>query len=181
MNGGYYIARYEASYGSGSSVADYKPLSKVSTATNFSTSTVGSLWNNVKQIDATKISRNMYENDNNVGVESDLVNSYAWDTAIVFIQEMGNTNYANKRSVNRTIANTGITGDKVCNIHDTASNCQEWTTEYSTATIKGGRDKTPCVQRGGNYYESCYTANRQYHYSDYGDSQITFRLVIYFK
>ena len=29
-NNGYYIARYEASYGSGSSVADYKPLSKVS-------------------------------------------------------------------------------------------------------------------------------------------------------
>ena len=27
-NGGYYLARYESSYGSGSSVADYKPLSK---------------------------------------------------------------------------------------------------------------------------------------------------------
>ena len=32
-NGGYYLARYEASYGNGNSVADWKPLSKISTGT----------------------------------------------------------------------------------------------------------------------------------------------------
>ena len=117
-NNGNYIARYEASYGSGSSVADYKPLSKVSTSTTFSTATVGSLWNNVTQIEAAKISRNMYDEKDNVGVESDLVNSYAWDTAIVFIQEMGNSNYANKLNKISSIMNTGTTKDEVCNIND---------------------------------------------------------------
>ena len=162
-NSGYYLGRYEASYGSGSSVTDYKPLSKVSTSTTFSKSKVGSLWNNVTQIDAAKISRNMYNNDSSVGVESDLVNSYAWDTAIVFIQAMGNgnENYANKASINKSIANTGTIRDEVCNIHDMASNCLEWSTEYSTYTTS--RLAYPCVTRGGNFtYSIAYTAYRNY-------------------
>ena len=149
-NGGYYLARYEASYGSGSSVTDYKPLSKMSTFVESYPSQlkIGQLWNSVLQIDAAKISRNMYNNDQTVGVESDLVNSYAWDTAIVFIQEMGNSNYANKSSVNNTLMNTGTTADKVCNICDMASNCNEWTTEYST--YRNGSFAMPCVYRGGS-------------------------------
>ena len=76
----------------------------------------------------------MYANDSSVGVESDLTNSYAWDTAIVFIQEMKNSNYANKTGGNGTLKNTGETGDKICNIFDMAANLLEWTTEYSTNT-----------------------------------------------
>ena len=157
-NEGYYLARYEASYGSGSSVTDYKPLSKVSVSTTFSTATVGSLWNNVTQIEAAKISRNMYSESDNVGVESDLVNSYAWDTAIVFIQEMGNTNYANKKSVNTSLMNTGTIGDEVCNIHDMASNCSEFSSEYSTRSDSEGANS--CNVRGGtvnlNFYCPAY-------------------------
>ena len=94
-NGGYYLARYEASYGSGSSTADWKPLSKQSTANSTSSMSYnsGTLWNYVTQLDASKISQNMYQaEDITVGVESDLVNSYAWDTAIVFIQSMNSAN-----------------------------------------------------------------------------------------
>ena len=179
-NGGYYLARYEASYGSGSSVADYKPLSKVSTSTTFSKSKVGSLWNSVTQIDAAKISRNMYNNDSSVGVESDLVNSYAWDTAIVFIQEMGNKNYANKASVNSSRKNTGTTGDEVCNIHDMASNCNEWSTEYSTTTSSS--NPYPCVYRGGNYSgSSYYTASRYNGGATDEYSDFSFRLTLYVK
>ena len=180
--GGYYLGRYEASYGSGDSIDKYKPLSKVSRSTNFSTATVGSLWNNVTQIDASKISRNMYNNDSSVGVESDLVNSYAWDTAIVFIQAMGNgnENYANKTSVNSSLANTGTTGDEVCNIHDMASNCIEWSTEYSTLT--GSGYAFSFVHRGGSYNVSGYytafrhspTATRVYSY-------FSFRVSLYVK
>ena len=180
-NGGYYLARYEASYGSGSSVEDYKPLSKVSTSTTFSTSTVGSLWNNVTQIDAAKISRNMYNNDNSVGVESDLVNSYAWDTAIVFIQEMGNTNYANKKSVNPTIMNTGTINDKVCNIFDLASNCCEWTTEYChlSVSMSGG----PCNNRGVYRldYSKGNAAGRYFSVATDKYYNGSFRTVIYIK
>ena len=178
-NGGYYFARYEASYGSGSSIADYKPLSKVSTSTTFSKSKVGSLWNNVIQIDAAKISRNMYNNDSSVGVESDLVNSYAWDTAIVFIQEMGNGNesYAKKTSVNSSRANTGTTGDEACNINDMASNCYEWNTEYSNVN---SNDDTPCVLRGGVYDTSSdYTSNRYFYYAADKQSDFSFRVLLY--
>ena len=178
--GGYYLARYEASYGSGSSVTDYKPLSQVSKATSFSASTVGSLWNNVTQIDAAKISRNMYSENDNVGVESDLVNSYAWDTAIVFIQEMVNSNYAKKTSVNNELTNTGTTGDEVCNIHDMASNCWEWSTEYSTGTLNGLA--RPCVIRGGSYGISDYCTASSYGYDATGKySHGSFRLALYVK
>ena len=179
-NGGYYLARYEASYGSGSSVADYKPLSKVSTSTTFSKSKVGSLWNSVTQIDAAKISRNMYNNDSSVGVESDLVNSYAWDTAIVFIQEMGNKNYANKASVNSSRKNTGTTGDEVCNIHDMASNCIEWSTEYSTGT--DSNSAYPCVGRGCSYLNDIdYTAYRDESIATSRSNSTSFRILLYVK
>ena len=153
-NNGYYLARYEASYGSGDSVANYKPLSKVSTGnprTNSGTALAqGMLWNCINQIDAAKISRNMYNNDSGLGVESDLVNSYAYDTAIVFIQEMVNVNYANKNDGSMSLKNTGTTQDKVCNIFDMASNCYEVTTEYSDYTNLS--ISYSCVIRGGNYF-----------------------------
>ena len=177
-NYGYYLARYEASYGSGSNVTNYKPLSKMSTAyseyeMNYE---IGTLWNKVTQIDAAKISRNMYNNDSSVGVESDLVNSYAWDTAIVFIQEMGNSNYANKTSVNTTLKNTGTTGDKVCNIFDMASNCLEWNTEYSS--FKTG----PCVYRGSGYnHRNRYTAYRGYLPTNRDYPVDSFRTLVYIK
>ena len=181
-NSGYYMARYEASYGSGSSVADYKPLSKVSTSKNFSTSKVGSLWNTTTQLDAAKIARNMYNNDNNVGVESDLTNSYAWDTAIVFIQAMGNRNYANKASVNSSLANTGTTGDEVCNINDMASNCREWSTEYSTSKNSGTAFSH--VYRGGVYstsYGFTYVAQRNAGNISYKYGIYSFRPILYAK
>ena len=80
--------------------------------------------------------------------ESDLVNSYMWDTAIVFIQNYsGDTNYANKYFANASLSNTGKVGDKVCNIHDMSSNYWEWTTEYSTNI--GTVSSFICTIRGG--------------------------------
>ena len=185
-NGGYYIGRYEASYGSGDSVANYKPLSKVSTGTPRTSSstalTQGMLWNNVTQLDAAKISRNMYGESDNVGVESDLVNSYAWDTTIVFIQEMGITNYANKTSVNSSLANTGTIGDEVCNIHDMASNCWEWSTEYSSSTVSFSSRATPCVTRGGYCYDgNLYVDSRFCNQAPYEDFYLSFRVSLYVK
>ena len=183
LNGGYYLARYEASYGSGSSVTDYKPLSKVSTGTprtSSSTSlTKGMLWNYVTQIEAAKISRNMYKNDNSVGVESDLVNSYAWDTAIVYIQAMGNENYANKSDGNGTLKNTGTTGDKVCNIYDMASNCFEWSTEYTTKANNSYVD--PSTRRGGNCLYMNNVVSRDGYNEDGRYINCSFRTLLYVK
>ncbi len=178
-NGGYYIARYEASYG-----IDNKPNSKVSD--NYSESSAptqeGYLWNNITQISAAKACDNMYDT-----VSSDLVNSYAWDTAIVYIQNFSDngTTYSMQNSKNTTsLANTGKrendTTDKVCNIYDMASNCFEWTTECSAHTYNSIAD--PCVYRGDNYYYSDrYTSSRYYYYATYSNKGYTFRPILYIK
>ena len=87
-----------------------------------------------------------------------MVNSYAWDTAIVFIQKCGtDNNYANQLGTSTTPDNPSNLGeaklaqgngkdkaDTQCNIYDMAGNCAEWTTEtYSVSDF-------PCVSRGGN-------------------------------
>ena len=170
-NGGYYIARYEASYGT-----DGKANSKVSNT--YATSTPnkeGQLWNNITQINAATASRNLY-----TGVNSDLINSYAWDTAIVYIQNFsGDTDYSKQDSLNKSLANTGVNSDEKCKINDMASNAEEWTTEYSTS-IDSSR-ATPCTIRGGSYvFRGYYTDERNNYpatYSDYDD--FSFRCALY--
>lgn len=175
-NHGYYLARYEASFGSGSSIADWKPLSKGSTA--YSTSsmnyTKSTLWNFVNQANASAISQNMYKG--HPFVESDLVNSYAWDTAIVYIRLMGTTKYAVANGANKTtLLNTGETEDVKCNIYDMAGNLREWTTETGTSL-----DIWPCISRGGYYNNSdYYTSYRDYLDTSTSKAEISFRPLIY--
>jgi len=111
-NGGYYFGRYEASRGS-----DGKVNSQFDKT----------VWGSITQPDAATKAREMY---NNSYVESDLINSYSWDTAIVFIQKYSrNSSYSNEIAINSTLENSGKSGDKVCNIYDMSSNLMEWTTE----------------------------------------------------
>ena len=170
--GGYYIGRYEV-VGTESKIY----------------SKAGAPMVNVSQLKAADLARNMYQNNGTVGLESDLVSSYAWDTATVFIQEMGNPNYANQVSINSTKTNTGGTGDKRCNIYDMASNVSEWTTEYSDAKIKAVYQdetvlqKTPCTYRGGSYEKDSNTVATRNH-GDFANNSydyIGFRIVAYIK
>ena len=192
-NKGFYIARYEASYGSGynssgtdtaTKFANAKPLSKVSTANSKSSMNYnkGTLWNFITQPQAALVSQNMYKNDSYV--ESDLINSYAWDTAIVYIQAMGNSNYANANrdtTGNTDLKDTGSTGDQKCKIFDMAGNTLECTTEYSTITNRGVA--YPCTARGGSYGDSSGCASvRNYCVratNSYGN--ISFRPLLYVK
>ena len=161
-NEGYYIGRYEASFASGSNIENYKAASKIST--NNSTASMsynsGNLWNYITQLNASKVSINTYSDS--TSVKSDLMNSYAWDTAIVYIQEAGHTNYANQdgQSINSNLTNTGTKQDEVCKINDLASNLIEWTTEYSSDTVTSIDfsnmtvnviERLPCTVRGGGY------------------------------
>ena len=192
-NKGFYIARYEASYGSGynslgtdtaTKFANAKPLSKVSTANSKSSMNYnkGTLWNFITQPQAALVSQNMYKNDSYV--ESDLINSYAWDTAIVYIQAMGNSNYANANrdtTGNTDLKDTGSTGDQKCKIFDMAGNTLEWTTEYSTTT-GGSSDTFPCTIRGGNCNDSdYYTSDRGNDTATGGNNGISFRPLLYVK
>lgn len=121
-NGGYYIARFEAS----------------GTASKITSKYNQTLLTDITQPEAAKAAREMYgevkENDELI-YASDLVNSYAWDTAIIFIQtystETDASNYASKNK-SASFANTGINNDKYCNIWDMSGNVNEWTTESST-------------------------------------------------
>ena len=159
-NGGYYIARYEASFASGDSIENYKAASKVSDgfSEDSMSYTEGTLWNFISQPDASKVAINTYSGS---GVESDLMNSYAWDTAVVYIQEAIGRDYANQRgnSINNKLTNTGTKQDEICKINDMASNIWEWSTEYSAFT--GTNYASPCTSRGGDfYYSDSYTAGR---------------------
>ncbi len=177
-NGGYYIARYEASFASGTNIENYKAASKKSkvNSTIYMNDTVDTLWNWIPQIGASRVSINTYNNSETV--KSDLMNSYAWDTAIVYIQEAGHENYANKKDGNGTLKNTGETGDEVCKINDMASNVLEWTTEYCNYISNGY--VCACSYRGGNYYYShYYTANRNYGSAIGSLWGIGFRLSLY--
>ncbi len=162
-NHGYYLARYEAGKGT-----DNKPVSKT-----------GEVWKNTTQSVALEAAQRMYvENEN---YKSDLVNSYAWDTAIVFIEKMEDANYANQgRGENTSLKNTGATGDEKCNIYDMAGNVGEWVTEYSTKTEDNY--KGPCVTRGGAYVDDySYSVSRNFNpITGHGD-YISFRPLLIIK
>ena len=153
-NGGYYIARYEASFASGSSnYEESKAASKKSIGCSTANMSFvsGKLWNFITQQSASKVAINTYSDSDSV--KSDLINSYAWDTAIVFIQESGNSNYSNQagQTINSVIANTGTKQDEVCKINDMASNLIEWSTEYCSMYPPMGPECWPCIPRGGGY------------------------------
>ena len=171
---GYYIARYEASYGT-----DGKANSKVSNSAGTSVPTTeGTLWNNITQINAAIASRGLYNN----GVTSDLTNSYAWDTAIVYIQAFSNdTDYSYQTSINRGSApsNTGENTDEVCKINDMASNVTEWTTEYCAYST--GSYAYPCTGRGGGYAYSSYSTSYRNFFdaTNSGGASSAFRPTLY--
>ena len=132
----------------------------------------------------------MYEEvkeNNELVYASDLVNSYAWDTAIVFIQTYsGKTDYAshNESKTTKAFTATGKNNDKYCNIWDMSGNAYECTTEYST--YSDPRRFCPCVIRGG-YYNTNYGEARTYSsYRDYAgmtnsDSHGGLRPLLYVK
>ncbi len=95
---------------------------------------------NITQPNAAKAAREMYgeiKENNKLVYASDLVNSYAWDTAIIFIQTYSvKTDYAshNESKTTKAFTATGKNNDKYCNIWDMSGNASEWTTEYSTVS-----------------------------------------------
>ena len=169
---GYYIGRYE---GRTATLRNSKenPLTQI---------TVNSdeyVYNYVTQLQAAELSRNMYSDSN---FESDLVNSYAWDTAIDFLQKCDDregknlTPYSRQVSLNSSLANQGTNNldikDEICNIFDMASNCREWTTETC------GNATVPCISRGGSYRNSIAASRGDSNTSGSSDS-IAFRPLLY--
>ena len=155
-NGGYYIGRYEVGDEDGTAVikADQTPMASIIWSTAYS---------KAKGIGGGP------------GATTYLCSSYAWDTAINFIQNNGFPNYAKAREdsynenwVDKNVKDskgniikaankaerlpTGKTTPK-CNIYDMGGNVVEFTTEVMPSTSE------PLVLRGGNYgYTYIYPA-----------------------
>ena len=172
-NGGYYIGRYEARTATARNAAG-------NVLTQITEKGTENVYNYVTQLQAAQLSQNMYNSDK---FTSDLINSYAWDTAIVFIQNCGtNTKYSIQYSLNKALAQTGTNSlsdtskiDVQCNIYDMASNIVEWTTE--TSFYSSG----PCVYRGGIYNDSfSFTSYRNNAYNtSLSGNYLGFRPLLY--
>ncbi len=196
-NNGYYIGRYEAG------IVNYNAQNIITENTNKEVNWTGyspeegkklelvcksgvQPWNYVTQNKASELARNMYTGKN---YESDLINSYAWDTAISYIQMCGmKTNSKSYSSqdgqfidtskpsmTGKGILNSTNTVDEQCNIYDMAGNETEWSTETSNL------NSTPCVDRGGMYYWDERSANvRGMNSNTLVYDYISFRPVLYF-
>ena len=140
-NGGYYIGRYEAR----TTTVRNDIGNDLTQITEKGTDQV---YNYVTQQQAAEQAQEMYISNN---FTSDLMNSYAWDTAILFIQKCtGNVKYSYQTCLNESLSQTGTENDKQCNIYDMASNVCEWTTE----TPGNNCGSSPCVYRGGHCDDS---------------------------
>ena len=91
------------------------------------------MWNCITQSNAAIVCQEMYDE-----INSDLINSYAWDTALLFIEKSGSIeNYANFVG-DYTLRETGNGNDEQCKINDLAENVIEITTEsYAYYMDKG--------------------------------------------
>ena len=170
-NGGYYIGRYEARTATARNAAG-------NALTQITEKGTENVYNYVTQLQAAQLSQNMYNSDK---YTSDLINSYAWDTATVFIQNCGtNAKYSRQISLNTSLLQTGTNSltdtskiDVQCNIYDMASNIEEWTTETSYDS------DSPCVYRGGYCISSnVFTSNRSNSYTS-GRGNVGFRPLLY--
>lgn len=143
-SGGYYIGRYE--------IGDaYATGFRNDSSSNDNPATCKSgvyPYTYISQLKSSSLCQKMYNNDN---FESDLINSYTWDTAIVFIQKFsGDTDYSIQTKFQSTItkcgeAKSGTNYDVRCNIYDMAGNLREWSTE---TVLKSGLSAS---FRGGYY------------------------------
>ena len=193
-NGGYYIARYEAGIEGGTLTSTSNSASNPDwtgyTGENMKLvlKSGATVWNYITQNRAANLCRDLADTKEYEGVTSDLTNSYAWDTAIVYIQSCGtNSNYANQIGLSTTSNTPSKAGqailaqgngagknDMQCNIYDMAGNCREWTTETSSD------QNTPCVNRGGYYGHTTHYVSFRYGFSsDSNNINFSFRPILY--
>ena len=171
-NKGFYIGRYEA--GDQESTNAHALRTSSSSTSNTITVKAGQApYNYIKQTQAKSLAEAFITKQGYTSVKSKLVSSYAWDTAIAFIQktnsdygsssEEGNYNNSptftytgiadteknkqTKANGTSTLIPTGQT-TAVNNIYDMGGNVWEWTTESYSRTF------SPYTLRGGIYNDS---------------------------
>ncbi len=176
-NHGYYIGRYVAK-------TPIQRTSKIDELQQITVKKDDFIYDYVTEIQAASKSQEMYNGETKF--TSDLMNSYAWDTAIVFLQifdDRENNAIPYSRQTSSNSGKLAIQGtnhleienqDKICNIWDMASNVNEWTTEtYSNSDV-------PCVARSGRWDTSIgYTSARGGGATNSSSDHAGFRPIIY--
>ena len=173
-NKGFYIGRYEAGTET-ERTASTDPLTTPLVQANKYP------YVNVTRDTANNEAKAMYSG--NEFVTSELISSYAWDTALNFICQTNSEGYTLATTTNRNYGNIGTytktkTGeyeaDNYSNIHDLLGNRYEWTTEYSSSS------NSPCVIRGGHSDGSSnFAAYRGSSITRGSNAYISFRLQLY--
>ena len=146
---------------------------------------------NITRDVAKTLAESMYSGNTSIKATTELISSYAWDTALNFICQTNTDGYELATTTDETKANIGTdnktqTGkyeaDKYSNIHDFLGNVREWTTEYSSHSLSFYTDS--CVGRGGIYNDSSgYAAYRKYYLdlATFSNDYLGFRVQLYVK
>ena len=166
---GFWIGRYEAR-----TTSNISRTSENDTLTSVTENKNNAIYNYIKQSDACTLSQNMYKKENDgitdiTKFESDLINSYAWDTTILFLQEFGKKNYSRYNGkLQNSIDGTKDIYCNICNI----SSYYCWTTESCN------RSNNPCVYRSC-YTDADYSSGRWYAKTSSAPIGCVFRPVLY--
>ena len=180
-NGGFYLARYEAGVESSSA-----RTASSGTSAEVLSQAGKNVYNYVTQSQAKSLASSMYSNEN---YTSNLTSSYAWDTALQFLNLTGNSsyltnssqgNYYNTRYGGKTQTNASTlieTGQTtaVKHLYDMGGNVYEWTTEkYSDSSASK-------VARGGFYgfLSTDEPAIGRFSASNTSDQAIGFRVALF--
>ena len=178
QNGGYYIGRYET--GKENEIAVVKPNKEPYTSIQWS--------------EAYKQAKGIENRENTI---TSLCSSYAWDTAIKFIQtHSGYINYAesnencNENWIDRNVKDkngniikrvneekklqTGLTTPKA-NIYDMGGNVREFTTEINPISTE------PLIVRGGDYITGRTSGMRVDYNPQHKDDTQGFRTTLFLK
>ena len=198
-NKGYYIGRYEAGDKENTG-AETLRKSGASTSNTITIKAKQAPYNYVTRTQAKALAEGFGTKQNYKNVKTKLVSSYAWDTAIAFIQKTVSNygssspqgNYKNAETFTYTDikgqGQTKVEGSSsgtpiptgqttaVNNIYDMGGNVVEWTTESCSSYAY-----SPCAGRGG-YYVSNFAgapAGFRSSFSDYANDGYGFRLTLF--
>ena len=177
---GFYVGRYEAG-------TTQERTSATGTSDPLQIKQNSNIYNWVTYTEARTLAQGMYTSTN---YTSSLTSSYAWDTALKFLEQTGNTSYltnstqgnyyntqhGGKSQTNANVLLTAGETQKVNNLYDLGGNVYEWTMETCYTNKR--------VVRGGYYYNAgainpasdrdSYSPFRSYNY-------FGFRLALYVK